>query len=313
MSPHATGMDPQYQQQQYLIQRNLESPHSTGHDQRHGGSYTSPDQNLYKSTPLQSPQLTGIYQKYQNGIENQYNVGLHGQETQPQPQPQLQFYQPIQSNIQPKISNVEDSSNKSGELFLDLIDEDRRGQLPEKSILESNEINSKIQDAITNTLQEGNSSLRLVYSNQERINSLYNQLSHHHKQAVANNSNLESHMKYLAQQKSAILQLNKELTRIEENNLKEIDLVYINGQTSVQLDSLISPDLALVNQLYDIVSEIKATKDVIDLIGGNFRNEGELIKDSNMETSVRTVRTLAREVFWLEVMKDEIAGIMNLS
>lgn len=202
--------------------------------------------------------------------------------------------------------------NDNQNLFIDLIDRDE-GSSSVKPSDEKSDIRLLIVENISRNLNDEAKDFSFVTSNKLKIDALYQQLSYHHKQAVANSANLDSHLSYISQQKASITKLNRELAELEDANISDSSLVHISTNNSISFDSLITPDLALVNQLYDVVAEIKATKDTMDLIGGNFRSEGELIKDLNMETAVRTVRSLGREMFWLELMKNEIASIMNLS
>lgn len=159
-----------------------------------------------------------------------------------------------------------------------------------------------------------NSLLPDVNTNSKKIDALYQQLSHHNQQACANGENLENHISYLTNQVSSLASLNNELIQLDGLNSQQRNTVSINSKSNFELDNLVVPDLALVNQLYDVASEIKATKDSISLISGNFQSESEIINDSRMDVCVKAVRGLGRELFWLEVMKREIAvNSMGLS
>lgn len=193
--------------------------------------------------------------------------------------------------------------------YIDLIDEDTSGF---GSSAVPYTIVSEIEQTVATQLELENSELASIATNGSKIVAFHQQLDHHYKQAVANSENLDSHTKYLSKQRATITTLNQSLSKLEEINQHENNRVFVDKNNAITLDTLITPDLALVNQLYDVVADIKATKDTIDLIGGNFGKEGELISDSNLDSSVRIVRTMAREVFWLELMKTEIGSVMNL-
>lgn len=287
ITPQGTGAATQNSSGQYI---QLQSPPQEFAQVHSPRSYLSPtySNSVVNSPPSHTP--IQIHQKYNSSPRQPH----------------------ASTTSSPMVNKPASIANSNQNLFIDLIDEDS-GSSSVVSSNASNEAKSLILENISKFVSSEATDFSLVTSNKQKIEALYQQLSYHHKQAVANSANLESHVNYVSQQKASITQLNQELASLEESNILESKLVYTSKNNSIPLDELITPDLALVNQLYEVVSEIKATKDTIDLIGGNFRSEGELIKDSNMETAVRTVRTLGREMFWLELMKNEIAGIMNLS
>lgn len=278
------------------------TPHTTGQYQQ-GISQGNPVINESMSTINYQPQIP--HQRYQLPPNPQV------QQSYLKPPPQSQPYQNVipKTHTQPLNKTKTLKNEEPQKDVIDLIDEDRES-IP---ISIPPELTACIQEKIKTTLANEESSIALANTNKLKIEALYLQLSHHHQQAVANSENLMGHIKYLLQQNSNVTKLNQELSTLEEVNTSEGENIHVSSQTKVALDSLITPDLALVNQLYEVVADIKATKDTIDLIGGNFRTEGELIKDSNMDSAVRTVRSLAREAFWLELMKIEIASVMNLS
>ncbi|KAF3991270.1 hypothetical protein FT663_01705 [Candidozyma haemuli var. vulneris] len=153
-----------------------------------------------------------------------------------------------------------------------------------------------------------------VEEQKAKVNALHSQLSNHLKQAQANDENLQKHVSYLSGQIEAVKRLNGELQQLDQINAQSKDEISTGtapGQ-SIKLDDLITPDSILVNQLYETVADIKAHKDTIDLVGGNFKGEKEVINDENMDTCIKSVRGLARELFWLEVTKSEIGKSMGL-
>ena len=175
-------------------------------------------------------------------------------------------------------------------------------------------LSRKINENLLETSKDNvNNILPEVNTNTKKIDTLYQQLSHHNQQACANKENLDNHISYLSNQLSSLTSLNNELIQLDGINSQK-NTVSTNNKSNFELDNLVVPDLALVNQLYDIVSEIKATKDTICLIGGNFQSESEIINDSRMDACVKAVRGIGRELFWLEVMNREIAvNSMGLS
>ncbi|EGW35275.1 uncharacterized protein SPAPADRAFT_58489 [Spathaspora passalidarum NRRL Y-27907] len=185
-------------------------------------------------------------------------------------------------------------------------DAQRRQMLEQLSI----KINSYLTDPTNGSV---NSDVPMVNEHANKAEALYNQLNHHYQQALGNTRNLDDHLAYLTTQLTHVSNLNQELMKLEELNSASKDKVYTGTNTALTLDDLIIPDSPLVKQLYETVSEIKSIKDTINLISGNFHNQPELINDSRLDVCIKTVRNLGRELFWLELTKDEIAhSIMNL-
>ncbi|KAI3403648.2 STP22 [Candida oxycetoniae] len=155
-------------------------------------------------------------------------------------------------------------------------------------------------------------SIAFANENVQKANALYSQLSHHYQQAKENSKNLDGHIQYLSTILTNITDLNKELTKLNEQNNHAESKVVVNSKCDIPLDELIVPDSLLVKQLYEVVSEIKAIKDTMNLISGNFHSCSEIINDKNQDFCVKTMRNLGRELFWLELTKNEIANIMKL-
>ena len=147
-----------------------------------------------------------------------------------------------------------------------------------------------------------------------KVEALHSQLLHHNMQAEANSKNLEGHVSYLRTQIQAITDLNRTLGELDVVNTEDPDRITtsLDPKVSVPLEELVSADLALVHQLYNVCADIKAHKDTINLVAGNFRSEAELISDSNMDACIKAVRNLAREAFWLEIERAEIGKAMGL-
>lgn len=168
-------------------------------------------------------------------------------------------------------------------------------------------LNDAYNDNIDNSLPK-------VRETHQKVEALYSQLSHIYQQAVENSRSLDGHIAYLTQQVNNITILNQDLVKLDEINSESPDSVTTAPGTKTPLDNLIIPDLPLVRQLYETVLEIKAVRDTINLVSGSFHSEKELINDARMDLCVKTVRNLGRELFWLELTKQEIAhNIMGLS
>jgi len=164
------------------------------------------------------------------------------------------------------------------------------------------------------TPDNANSIIGKINENSHRIQALYSQLEHHNKQAAANKENLDKHIKYLQGQVSGIQKLNSELAALDKMNTSSVDEIYTltTGQ-KLNLEDIITPDLKLVHQLYDVTADIKACKDTLKLLGSGLKGEEEMINDGNLDTCVKAARGLGRELFWLEVTKQQIAKTMGLS
>lgn len=159
-----------------------------------------------------------------------------------------------------------------------------------------------------------NSVVGKINQNSHRVQALHSQLEHHNKQAAANKDNLDKHLKYLLEQVEGIRTLNSELAALDKLNNSGVNEIYIKstGQ-KMKLDDIITPDLKLVHQLYDVTADIKACKDTLRLLDGGFKGEEELINADNLDTCVKAARGLGRELFWLEVTKQHIAKTMGLT
>lgn len=228
-------------------------------------------------------------------------IGLRPQGPGKPPVPRNAQPNPPSSQNAPGLREVEDLMDK---VTLD----DNSGNRP---ILQqiSNKINLLLEsdDGILSTIP-------FIEQQQHKIDALHGQLLNHLKQAHANEENLQSHINYVQGQVESIKKLNEELQQLDQINALSKDEIATGtgpGQ-KLKLEEIITPDSILVNQLYDTVADIKAHKDTINLVGGNFKGEEEIINDLNMEQCIKSVRGLARELFWLEVTKSEIGKSMGL-
>lgn len=230
----------------------------------------------------------------------------HVQEPQPQPVPYLhQTFNHNRDSNRAKHAQKNETVNlmdKDDQLNNDINkNQDFRRALH----LLSDQINNHLSISSNCSI---NKELSKVNTNSMKIDALFQQLSHHNQQALANSENLDNHIIHIKKQLSNLTNLNRELIQLEDLNTQQSDKVSINSSTTFDLDDLIIPDLVLVNQLYETISEIKATKDTINLISGTFQSESELINNTRMDACVKSVRGLGRELFWLEAMKREIAS-----
>lgn len=157
-----------------------------------------------------------------------------------------------------------------------------------------------------------------IDANHAKTEALSQQLGHHLQQAKENEKILDGHVDYLRQQLSLLQASNQRLQKLEIANSEDKSIIYTaidnNGtpQAPVDIKDYVVPDLVLVGQLYDVVADIKATKDCINLIGGKFPQAPELINDANIDQLVKVLRNLGRELFWLELMKTEVGRELGL-
>lgn len=247
----------------------------------------SPQPNLqYNSPPAQSPQPNVHYR------------------SPPINSPQASINPtPFSSSSTSKNQSIEDLMDKQDEVGLRSHNEEILAALSQK-------INSCLEldneDSINHHLYE-------INTNSSKITALHSQLNHHNIQANANSDILENHIEHLTTQLLKLTSLNNELSQLDSVNASLKNTIATSSNTVHNLDDLITADLALINQLYDVVAEIKANKDTINLIGGSFQSQSELINDSTIDSRVKTIRAIGRETFWLELMKDEIAVIIGLN
>lgn len=279
----------------------------------------------YRS-PLPLPAVNLPQETEYDPVANQFTpsppISLYSNSRSPEyihpqsPPPQQQTVVRPRPVVAAKETRLPPAKNRLPQRMEDLMDKDERGT----NVLFSPQHNETLQvlsDRI-NSYLEGPDSVNTVVSavniNTMKFGALYSQLSHHNKQAMANNEHLQGHISYLQNQITALSSLNKSLVDLDTVNAtnKEEVLTAVGG-TPLSLDNIITPDLALVNQLYDVTCEMKANNDAINLIGGGFRSENELISDDNLDLYVKTVRAIGRENFWLEVLKQEITGTMGLA
>lgn len=187
----------------------------------------------------------------------------------------------------------------------------------EKILSQPVELLEKLAARINACLDTGNMNclhgmLPQVNEYSARIDALNSQLIHQNKQAHENEQNLKRHVDYLLERITNIKDLNNRLEQTERLNAESPDTIFISSDRKVHLDDLATLDLILLHQLYDVCTDIKAYKDAISLVGGNFKAEPELINDSNLDNCVKAIRSLSRELFWLEATRGEIARVMCL-
>ncbi|EAZ63793.2 putative ubiquitin receptor implicated in vacuolar targeting of plasma membrane proteins [Scheffersomyces stipitis CBS 6054] len=278
---------------------------------------------VYDSVPerYRSPPSLPSEQSYQN---NYQTVDIRSPSESPRYTPKPAYVRQVRE--QPSYSP---SPNSLGQMHIspishappvDLLSDgtdgpstDTASNAERRQVLEqlSAKFNLFLNDAYNDNIDN---SLPKVRETHQKVEALYSQLSHIYQQAVENSRSLDGHIAYLTQQVNNITILNQDLVKLDEINSESPDSVTTAPGTKTPLDNLIIPDSPLVRQLYETVSEIKAVRDTINLVSGSFHSEKELINDARMDLCVKTVRNLGRELFWLELTKQEIAhNIMGLS
>lgn len=246
------------------------------------------------------------------------------QRQQPLPQPRQQRQQPISSvqslaqdtYSQPQTIQPQGSGAYVGGSLLDQDDGSVAGSLLDRDdrapTTPHPHLNAPLAHQIENALHDINTHIDTVNAHAQSIASVRAQLDHHVSLANTNKEILDQHINHLSQQVTKLTALNAELTHADEILAQSADAVAVNSQQVFSLDELITPDLALVNQLYNVAVEIKANKDVVALIGGNFHGQKELISDDTFDTCLKHIRALSRDTFWLEATRDEVALRINL-
>lgn len=193
--------------------------------------------------------------------------------------------------------------------------------LMDKMTLENKETSHPVLDEIARKVNEYISSSNSLQSavpyvdeHTQKVKALHTQLENHTKQAEANLENLDKHISHIQAKIDEIALSNQQLGALAEVNAQlptEVQTT-LDETLKMHLDDLVTPDSALVNQLYDVVADIKAHKDTINLVGGFFENEPELINNENMDVCVKNLRGLGRDLFWLEMFKNKIGALMGL-
>lgn len=150
-----------------------------------------------------------------------------------------------------------------------------------------------------------------VNIHRSRSHALHSQLSHHNRQAQANAQNLTEISNDLLMRIEAATALNTTLVTVVAENAKTPNAICTEPGHSLDLDELIVADSPIVTQLYEVVLEIKACKDTIKLLDGSFKGHSELISDKNLRQCVKQARSIARDLFWLEITKKEILLRIN--
>lgn len=226
------------------------------------------------------------------------------------PTQSLDYSQPVRSMQRNKD---EDIARQAIEVE-DLMD---RLSVEDESLSHNVELLEKLAAQINMCLDAGNTDslnglLPQVNEYSARIEALNSQLVHQNNQAQENEKNLKKHVDYMLERIATLKDLNSRLEQTERLNAESPDAVYISPDRKVRLDDLATLDLILLHQLYDVCTDIKAYKDAISLVGGNFKAEPEIINDSNLDNCVKAIRSLSRELFWLEATRGEIAKVMSL-
>lgn len=198
----------------------------------------------------------------------------------------------------------------------DIIDDRNTKEInPKVGVGEADRFQAGLQRALQGALENSPDIAIISKANENtnKISALRTQLSHHRQQATANRQNLSHHVEYLTEKVNQISQSNSGLEKLDKLNFALLKKVFLGPSTSLLLDETVMADLPLVSQLYDTVAEIKATKDVLNLICGNYKSTKELVSDDNLEKSIKNARSLGRDLFWLELTKQEITNIAGIN
>lgn len=193
---------------------------------------------------------------------------------------------------------------------IDLLDEPT-AELANKVDSTLNVISDAVVEGLNELMYKGNNLIntKLLQLNADtsKIDSLYKQLSFHNHQAKANDENLNKHITYLKNQISRITLFNQNLENLKPLNLKSDSQVFLSTDNALDLENIIIADLPLVNQVYELSGEIRAIRDSLDLLSGKFQGENEVINDLTLNQCVKLARNLGRELFWLQMLKNDIA------
>ena len=301
-----------------------------------GAKYPIPSRYLAPLPPPQSPPLHIINNindnNYNSSINNNNNININN-DTHIKQYIDMDTTLHLQQLHYPlKSSNNRNDSHVSEMMQHLSIENQRTGLLlmrqinaSEIDIIDDVEQSTKVNDERKASLERLSTLINdcfqnepllkdIAYANENvrRANALATQLHHHYLQAIENSKNLDGHIDYLSAQLASLQSLNAELTELNQRNNTLETSVCVKPGIEIPLDDIIIPDLVLVKQLYDVVLEIKSIKDTMNLMSGNFHGCGEIINDKNMDACVKSMRNLGRDLFWLELTKNEIANIMKL-
>lgn len=224
-------------------------------------------------------------------------------------------YTSSQSNVLPSRSSPVKLVDNRETPIEDLMDKISIENDPSHGI--NRELLEKLATQINKFLDPSNrasisSMISQINEYSARVYSLREQLEHHNNQARANEENLTERVKYLQERVSSIRTLNTSLEQTEYQNSNSLDSLVVNPNRTLSLDEIATLDLIMLHQLYQVCADIKAYKDTISLVAGNFKSEAELINDFNLEDCVKAIRSVSRDLFWLEVTRQEIAKVMSL-
>lgn len=166
-----------------------------------------------------------------------------------------------------------------------------------------------LKQALSKELEAGNPNnlATEIHDNFKKIEALHSLLAHHRQQAIANCRNLSGHKDYLSQKVKHISDSNAELVALDKLNAGLNDKVYLNPSKPILIEDIVIPDLQLVSQLYDTVAEIKAKKDVLNLLCGNYKSTKEIVNNYNLEWCMKNARSLGRDLYWLELTRQQIS------
>lgn len=298
----------QHQQMQYSSQQQQQYPHQQY--QQRQQQYQQQIQQQKRYQPTQQGEVSLPEHKHsQSPFRKSFQFGTTALQ-QPQPEYPLDISVPNEVQL-PQASMYSEPQDLMDNVDLSFVDSHHAVKDITQNSSDYDRAMGAVETNINKFLQgELKETVLKINQNSAKVNTLYDQLSFYYKQAQANSDKLKGHEDYLASQVGKISLLNSQLVELEKK--QERQKIFVSNTSAFNLDDLAMPDLALVAQLYNTVADIRATKDTISVISGAFTSEPELINDDNLETCVKTVRGLGRELFWQELTKNHIAATMGL-
>lgn len=216
-----------------------------------------------------------------------------------------------QDTVNAKIAPYGQSQAQKVDIDVDLIDSTKakESDVASKQAAQSQLFKTDLAQSVAKAVRHLHEAplSRDILVEAQKINSLHSQLAHHRQRANANQQILLGHQDYLSQKVRQIATSNGELRSLDELNSNLATVVYLNPKYSIPIDDIVLADLPLVTQFYQTVAEIKAAKDSLNLLCGNFKSEKEMVSDTNLEWCMKSARSLGRDLFWLESIKQDIA------
>lgn len=258
-----------------------------------------------ESSKTQSPPPEVPIGNPKSSIPLKYQGPLPLPHEQPPPQPPI-TEKPKETGASSKSKQV---VNRRAMKAPDLIDSEGIREGNTFAVEENEGFSRELKRVLSKELEAGsaNNLATEIHDNSKRIEALHYQLAHHRQQAIANCRNLSNHKDYLSQKVKQISNSNAELVALDKLNAGLSDKVYLTPSKPILIEEIVIPDLQLVSQLYDTVAEIKATKDVLNVLCGNYKSTKEIVNDDNLEWCMKNARSLGRDLYWLELTRQQIS------